>query len=270
VRSLVSRVRPVHLLVALLLLVMCASTATATSLITGKQVRDGSLTGKDVKDRSIQARDLAKGAAVGRQGPMGQIGPRGVAGPVGPAGPAGPQGVPGGATGPAGGALTGSYPNPGLAAVPAVRATGPSTGCGSGKVPSGGEAVSVHWLAERFDNADMHDGSDQGCEAAQRLTAPRSGIYLVTATIAWPQAADSAARTIEIVKSNGPGGAADTRANVPNVINPQSTSTLVDIEAGQWVEVRVAQLSPSPIELGNTSTSSATMQFVSNLGTAAP
>jgi hypothetical protein len=47
-----------------------------------------------------------------RPGPQGPPGPAGGQGPVGPRGLAGPQGPPGPATGPAGGDLTASYPNP--------------------------------------------------------------------------------------------------------------------------------------------------------------
>jgi hypothetical protein len=55
----------------------------------------------------------------GARGPTGAAGPRGAAGSAGPAGSPGligPKGDPGPSTGPAGGALTGSFPDPGLAA----------------------------------------------------------------------------------------------------------------------------------------------------------
>jgi hypothetical protein len=86
--------------------IVLASTAGATaasSLITGKQIKNSSITGSDIKDRSVGSDDL-KGAAVGpsklSDGLLSDIetgkdnvpGPAGPAGPAGAAGPAGPAG----------------------------------------------------------------------------------------------------------------------------------------------------------------------------------
>jgi hypothetical protein len=73
--------------------------------LTGADVKNGSLTGTDVKDRSLRARDFRSGDL-----PRGAQGPQGVQGIQGPAGSdAQFNGAP------AGGALNGTYPNPGLA-----------------------------------------------------------------------------------------------------------------------------------------------------------
>jgi hypothetical protein len=77
--------------VALLVALGGTSTAqpvrdAAARLLTGSQVKDGSLTGKDVKDRSLTPRDF-KGSVKGARGPAG------AAGATGPTGPAGVSGV---------------------------------------------------------------------------------------------------------------------------------------------------------------------------------
>lgn len=93
-RSIVSARVPAALL-ALALVVGAGGTATAAKLITGKNIKDGSvtgadiknrsLTGADVKDRSLKASDLAKGvlptvvAVPGQPGATGPSGPPGAA-----------------------------------------------------------------------------------------------------------------------------------------------------------------------------------------------
>src|SRR5690242_19109983 len=80
------------LLVALVALFATMSgTAVAAKLITGKDVKNGSL---QVKDLSAKARATLKGAT-GPQGPAGPAGADGATGATGAAGPAGAPGISG-------------------------------------------------------------------------------------------------------------------------------------------------------------------------------
>ncbi len=93
-----------------------AATATAATLITGKQVKNKSLTGKDVKPKSLAVKHLspkARAALAGQDGTPGAQGLPGEQGPQGPQGDTGAkgdQGVPG-ERGPS----TAHAGNPGLA-----------------------------------------------------------------------------------------------------------------------------------------------------------
>lgn len=85
------------MVVALLALMLgTVGGAVAGTLITGAQVKDGSLTGADVKNRSLGAVDLSAAAVRslrGQRGPQGVAGPAGLQGPSGLAGPAGTPGT---------------------------------------------------------------------------------------------------------------------------------------------------------------------------------
>jgi hypothetical protein len=79
--------------VAVIALVLSAGAgATASLLITGKQIRNNTVTSADIKNRTLKAKDLSRGAKSKLRGPAGVAGPQG---PAGPAGPAGPVGLPG-------------------------------------------------------------------------------------------------------------------------------------------------------------------------------
>jgi hypothetical protein len=70
-------------------------TATAASVITGKQIKNSSVRGADIKNKSLTPSDFSgsvKGAQ-GAQGSQGLPGAAGAAGPAGAQGPVGPTGV---------------------------------------------------------------------------------------------------------------------------------------------------------------------------------
>ena len=67
------------------------SGSVAGSLITGKQIKNGTITSADIKNKSIQNADLAPSARA-RRGLPGAGGQQGVAGPQGVPGQTGPQG----------------------------------------------------------------------------------------------------------------------------------------------------------------------------------
>ena len=80
-------------LVAVLALVLSAGAgATASMMITGKQIKDGTVTSSDIKNKSLKVKDLSAKAKSKLRGATGPAGPRGATGATGPAGAAGLSG----------------------------------------------------------------------------------------------------------------------------------------------------------------------------------
>src|SRR4051795_9064957 len=75
------------------LLVAMSGSAVAASLITGKQIKDGTIQTRDLSKRAVKA--LKSSAAPGPRGADGPAGPAGPAGPKGDAGAPGQAGAPG-------------------------------------------------------------------------------------------------------------------------------------------------------------------------------
>jgi Collagen triple helix repeat (20 copies) len=78
-------------------LAMTGSAFAARSLITGADIKNGSITRADLSGRTLNSLKGKRGPAghdgfTGARGPQGDDGPTGPAGPAGPTGPAGPQG----------------------------------------------------------------------------------------------------------------------------------------------------------------------------------
>ncbi len=89
------QISPATVIALLALFVSLTGTATAITLITGRNVKDGSLTGKDVRDGSLKKADLERGATSGPRGPAGPAGPAGEPGEPGLRGAKGEEGVAG-------------------------------------------------------------------------------------------------------------------------------------------------------------------------------
>lgn len=76
-------------------LIVGATSATAATLMTGKDIKDGSITGRDLKDGSVKRADLSRAIRAELRQVGAQGGAPGVPGPAGPKGEAGAKGDPG-------------------------------------------------------------------------------------------------------------------------------------------------------------------------------
>lgn len=87
--------------VVAVVLAMTGSAFAARSLLTGEDIKDGSITKADLAPSAVSSAKQGKRGPRGRSGPAGKQGEQGEQGPEGPVGPRGERG-PTGATGPAG------------------------------------------------------------------------------------------------------------------------------------------------------------------------
>jgi hypothetical protein len=129
-----------------------------------------------------------------------------------------------------------------LGVVPAARVTS--------SVPinipnGGGPGTALTFDDERFDTEDLH-----GSVEPTRLTAPRTGIYVVSANVSWSGDSATGQREIAVVRN----GSAIILRDVVNAstggsTTEQAASTVTSLESGDYVEVKVRQNSGGGVEI---------------------
>jgi hypothetical protein len=201
----------------------------------GAEIVDDGVRGPEVKETTLDFSVLQKrltGGCAGGQA-IAAVNAAGTPTCVGSGGPP---------SGPAGGDLTATYPNPELrAGVVTPNEIGPAPAArlyvnGSPTIPpSAGNMGTIDWTVESFDVGGMHDPADPA-----HLTAPRAGLYELTANVVIRRDSGAAGIYREVlISQDGTVLTEDTRAPQPAVGYREGYSVSALAVAGQGSKWRV-------------------------------